>query len=199
MSQTVPISAAMVNELRTRTGAGLMDCKKALIESNGDFEEASTILKKKGIASAAKKADRSTGEGLVEAYIHFGGKIGVMLELNCETDFVARNEEFRALAREIAMQIAALNPIYVSRDEVDPALVAKEREVAIAQCEGKPAAAVEKIVAGKLDKWFSQICLLEQSFIKEQDHTVQDMITQKIAKMGENIIVRRFTRYQLGA
>ncbi|HQU08771.1 MAG TPA: translation elongation factor Ts [Opitutales bacterium] len=199
MSNTsVTITAAMVNELRGRTGAGLMDCKKALVEANGDYEEAITILKKKGIASAAKRAGREATEGLIESYIHFGGKIGVLVEMGCETDFVARNEEFRNLAKDICMQIAAMSPLYVSRDEVAQDLVAKEREVAIAQCEGKPAAAIDKIVEGKLDKWFAQICLLEQSLFKDQEIAVRDYIAQMITKIGENIIVRRFARYQLG-
>jgi len=189
----------MVNELRGQTGAGLLDCKKALVESNGNVEEAITILRKKGAASAAKKADRTTKEGLIESYIHVGGKVGVLIEVNCETDFVGRNEEFKAFARDLCLQIAAASPLYVARDQVPEAEVAKEREIAAAQVVGKPPAAAQKIVEGKLDKYYSTVCLLEQSFVKLPEKTVNDMLTEKIAKMGENIQVRRFARFQLGS
>jgi len=193
------ISAQMVNNLRIATGAGLLDCKKALTESNGNVDEATTILRKKGAASAAKKADRVTKEGLIESYIHVGGKVGVLLEVNCETDFVARNDDFKAFCRDVCLQIAAASPLYVSRDQVPEADLAKEREIAAAQVLGKPPAAVQKIVEGKLEKYFSTICLLDQPFVKLPEKTMKDMLTEKIAKIGENIQLRRFTRYQLGA
>ncbi len=193
------ITAQMVNELRTSTGAGLLDCKKALTESNGNFEEAVTILRKKGAASAAKKADRATKEGLVESYIHVGGKVGVLIEVNCETDFVARNEEFKAFVKDLCLQIAAANPTVVSREQVPEADVTKEREIAAAQVVGKPPAAVQKIVEGKLEKYYSTVCLLDQPFVKLPEKTIKDIITEKITKIGENIQVRRFVRYQLGA
>lgn len=193
------ISASMVNELREKTGAGFLDCKKALTEANGNVEEAITILRKKGAASAAKKADRTTKEGLIESYIHVGGKVGVLLEVNCETDFVGRNEEFRAFCKDICLQIAAANPLYVSREEVPETDLAKERDIAAAQVQGKPPAAVQKIVEGKLEKYYSTICLLDQPFVKLPEKTVKEMVTEKISKVGENIQIRRFTRYQLGA
>jgi elongation factor Ts len=193
------ISAQMVNELRSATGAGLLDCKKALTEANGNVEEATTILRKKGAASAAKKADRTTKEGLIESYIHVGGKVGVLIEVNCETDFVGRNDDFRQLCKDLCLQIAAANPLYVSRDQVPEADVAKEREIATAQVVGKPPAAVQKIVDGKLDKFYSTICLIDQPFVKVPEKTVKDILTEKITKIGENIQIRRFTRYQLGA
>jgi elongation factor Ts len=193
------ITAQMVGDLREKTGAGLLDCKKALTESNGNVEEAITILRKKGAASAAKKADRVAKDGLIESYIHVGGKVGVMIEVNCETDFVARNDDFRAFCKDLCLQIAAANPSYVSRDQVAEAELAKEREIAAAQVQGKPPAAVQKIVEGKLEKFYSTVCLLDQPFVKLPEKTVKDMVTEKIAKIGENIQVRRFTRYQLGA
>jgi elongation factor Ts len=193
------ISAQMVNELRSATGAGLLDCKKALTEANGNVDEATTILRKKGAASAAKKADRTTKEGLIESYIHVGGKVGVLIEVNCETDFVARNDDFRQLCKDLCLQIAAANPLYVSRDQVPEADVAKEREIAAAQVLGKPPAAVQKIVDGKLDKFYSTICLVDQPFVKMPEKTVKEIVTEKITKIGENIQIRRFTRYQLGA
>ena len=189
----------MVNDLRTATGAGLLDCKKALTESNGNVEEATTILRKKGAASAAKKADRATKEGLVESYIHVGGKVGVMIEVNCETDFVARNDDFKTFCRDLCLQIAAHSPLYVSRDQVPEADLAKEREIAAAQVQGKPPAAVQKIVEGKLEKYYSTVVLLDQPFVRLPEKSVKEIITEKIAKIGENIQVRRFVRYQLGA
>ena len=189
----------MVNDLRTATGAGLLDCKKALTEANGNVEEATTILRKKGAASAAKKADRATNQGLIESYIHVGGKVGVLLEVNCETDFVARNEDFKAFCRDLCLQIAAASPLYVGRDQVPEEDLAKEREIAAAQVQGKPPAAVQKIVEGKLEKFYSTICLLDQPFVKDPEKTVKDMLTERISKIGENIQIRRFTRYQLGA
>ena len=196
---STPITAQMVNDLRGVTGAGLLDCKKALTEANGNVEEATTILRKKGAASAAKKADRVTKEGLIESYIHVGGKVGVLLEVNCETDFVARNDDFKSFCRDVCLQIAAASPLYVSRDQVPEADVAKERDIAVAQVQGKPPAAVQKIVEGKLDKFFSTICLLDQPFVKLPEKTMKDILTERIAKTGENIQLRRFTRYQLGA
>jgi elongation factor Ts len=193
------ITAQMVNELRIATGAGLLDCKKALTEADGNVEAATTILRKKGAASAAKKADRVTKEGLIESYIHVGGKVGVLLEVNCETDFVARNDDFKAFCRDVCLQIAAASPLYVSREQVPEADLAKEREIASAQVQGKPPAAVQKIVEGKLEKFYSTVCLLDQPFVKLPEKTMKDMLTERIAKTGENIQLRRFTRYQLGA
>jgi elongation factor Ts len=192
------ITAKMVNDLRLATGAGLLDCKKALTEANGNIDEATTILRKKGAASAAKKADRATKEGLIESYIHVGGKVGVMIEVNCETDFVARNEDFKAFVRDLCLQIAAANPAVVSRDQVPEADLAKEREIAVAQVQGKPPAAVQKIVEGKIEKFYSTVCLLDQPFVKLPEKTVKELLTEKVAKIGENIQVRRFVRYQLG-
>jgi elongation factor Ts len=193
------ITAQMVNDLRTATGAGLLDCKKALTEAKGNIEEAVTILRKKGAASAAKKADRATKEGLVESYIHVGGKVGVLIEVNCETDFVARNDDFKAFVKDLCLQIAAANPAVVSRDQVPEADLAKEREIAAAQVQGKPPAAVQKIVEGKLEKYYSTVCLLDQPFVKLPEKTIKDILTEKIAKIGENIQIRRFVRFQLGA
>ena len=193
------ITAQMVNDLRIATGAGLLDCKKALTEADGNVEAATTILRKKGAASAAKKADRVTKEGLIESYIHVGGKVGVLLEVNCETDFVARNDDFKAFCRDVCLQIAAASPLYVSREQVPETDLAKEREIAVAQVQGKPPAAVQKIVEGKLEKFYSTVCLLDQPFVKLPEKTMKDMLTERIAKTGENIQLRRFTRYQLGA
>ena len=198
MSNT-PITAQAVASLRETTGAGLLDCKKALAESNGNVEEAITILRKKGAASAAKKADRLTKEGAIESYIHVGGKVGVLIEVNCETDFVARNEAFRAFVKDLCLQIAAASPLYVNRADVPEADLAKEREIAAAQVQGKPPAAVQKIVEGKLEKYYSTVCLLDQPFVKLPEKAVKDMLTEQITKIGENIQVRRFVRYQLGA
>jgi elongation factor Ts len=196
---STPITAQMVADLREKTGAGLLDCKKALAEANGNVEEAVTILRKKGAASAAKKADRATKEGLVESYIHVGNKVGVLIEVNCETDFVARNEEFRAFVKDLCLQIAAASPTHVSREEVPEADIAKERDIAAAQVQGKPPAAVHKIVEGKLDKYFATVCLVDQPFVKQPEKTVKELLTQLIAKIGENIQIRRFVRYQVGS
>ncbi len=192
------ITAAMVADLRAKTGAGMMDCKKALTESDGDFDAAIDSLRKKGVASAAKKAGRDASEGLIDSYIHLGGKVGVMVEVNCETDFVAKTDDFKTFVRDIGLHIAAAAPVVVSREEVDAAVVEKEREIATAQAEGKPPQAIQKIVEGKLEKFYSQVVLMEQPFVKNPDQTVKELVTEKIAKLGENIIVRRFTRYQLG-
>jgi elongation factor Ts len=196
---STPITAKMVNDLRILTGAGLLDCKKALVEANGNNEEAVTILRKKGAASAAKKADRTTKEGLVESYIHFGGGVGVLIEVNCETDFVARTDDFKSFVKDLCLQIAAFSPLHVSRDQVPEADVAKEREIASAQVVGKPPAAAQKIVDGKLEKYFSTICLIDQPFVKLPEKSVKDVLTETIAKTGENIQIRRFVRYQLGS
>lgn len=198
MSEQKQITAQLVNDLRKQTGVSLLECKKALVESNGDLEEALTILKKKGMASAAKKADREASEGTIQCYIHMGGRVGVMLELNCETDFVAKNDEFKQLAKDLCMHIAASSPLYVKREDVPAELVDKEKDVASAQTEGKPQAAAEGIIKGKLDKWFKTICLMEQDYVKDQSQTVQDILTQAISKMGENMMVSRFERYQIG-
>ncbi len=193
------ITAQQVNDLRSQTGAGLMDCKRALVETNGNIEEAITILRKKGAASAAKRADREAKEGLIESYIHVGGKVGVLIEVNCETDFVARNDDFKALVRNLGMHIAAANPLYVTRDQVPEAELNAEREIAAAQVAGKPPAAVQKIVEGKLEKFYSTIVLLDQPYVKVPEKSVKEIITEAIAKTGENIQVRRFVRYQLGS
>lgn len=193
------ITAKMVGELRAKTGAGLMDCKKALKEANGNEEAAIDYLRKKGIASAAKKADRSASDGLVESYIHLGGKVGVLVEVNCETDFVAKTEDFKKLVRDIAMHIAASSPSCVTREEVPEDLLAKEREIAAEQVKGKPEAIVDKIVSGKMEKVYQEIVLLEQPFVKNPDQTIADMLKEQIAKLGENIVVKRFARFQIGA
>jgi elongation factor Ts len=192
------ISATMVNELRAKTGAGLMDCKRALVENQGDQTQALEWLRKKGIASAVKKADRAAHEGTITSYIHLGGKVGVLIELNCETDFVAKTDEFQGLAKDLCMQIAAASPLYVAREQVAPELVEKEKEIATAQVVGKPPQAVEKIVQGKIDKWFGTICLLEQPYVRDQNKTVKDRVAESISRTGENIVVRRFTRYAIG-
>ncbi len=196
---STPITAQMVNDLRAQTGAGLMDCKRALVDANGNVEEAITILRKKGAASAAKKADRTAKEGLIESYIHLGGKVGVMIEVNCETDFVARNDEFRAFVKDLCLHIAAASPLYVTRDQVPEADLAAERDIAAAQVAGKPPAAIQKIVEGKLEKFYANVVLMDQPFVKIPEKSVKESITEKIAKTGENIQIRRFVRYQLGA
>lgn len=195
----VEISAKMVGELRERTGAGLMDCKKALVECNGNFDDAITFLKKKGVASALKKAGRDASEGIVESYIHNGGRVGVLLELNCETDFVAKNEEFHLLARDLCMHVAAANPLYVCAEEVPADVIAKEREIAASQVAGKPANVIEKIVQGKIEKFLAGVCLMDQPFVKNPDMTVRELLHSAISKMGENMRVSRFVRYQIGA
>jgi elongation factor Ts len=193
------ISADVVKELREKTGAGLMDCKRALAESSGDMEKAIDVLRQKGLASAAKKSGRTASQGLIGSYIHMD-KLGVMVEVNCETDFVARTDDFRELVKDIAMHIAAANPVYVSREEVPAETLEREKEIYRAQVTNKPPQVVEKIIEGKLDKFFSDMCLLEQVFIKDPEgkKKVKDLISDKIAKVGENVIVRRFARFQLG-
>ncbi|MGB9711253.1 MAG: translation elongation factor Ts [Thermodesulfovibrio sp.] len=192
------ITAQMVKELREKTGAGMMECKKALEASGGDFDKAIEYLRQKGLATAQKKATRDAREGIITSYIHMD-KIGVMLELNCETDFVARNEEFRQLGKDIAMHIAASNPQYIKREDVPEEVINKEKEIYKAQIKGnKPPQVVEKIIEGKLEKFFEEMCLLEQPFIKEPEKKIKDLINEKIAKFGENIVVRRFVRFQVG-
>jgi elongation factor Ts len=193
------ISAQAVKELREKTGAGMMDCKKALGESGGEIEKAIDILRKKGLASAAKRAGRSTGQGLIASYIHMD-RLGVMVEVNCETDFVARTDDFRALAKDIAMHVAAANPTYVSPEDVPVDVLAREKEVFASQVTGKPANIVEKIVEGKVQKFFEDVCLLEQTFVKDPEgkKKIKDLVTGAMAKVGENIVVRRFVRFQIG-
>lgn len=193
------ITAKMVGDLRAKTGAGLMDCKKALTETGGDEEKAIDILRKKGIASAAKKADRSASDGLVESYIHMGGKVGVLIELNCETDFVAKTDDFKALVRDIAMHIAATSPVCVNREDVPAELIEKEKEIASGQVTGKPENIVEKIVTGKIEKYYQENVLMEQTFVKNPDLTIKELLKEQIAKMGENMVIRRFARFQIGA
>ena len=194
------ITALMVKDLRDSTGAPFIDCKKALEEVSGDMEKALDILKIRGVAKASKKVGRYTPEGTVMSYIHAGGKIGVMIEVNCETDFVARNEEFQAFAREVAMQIAASNPTYVSKEEIPEAELEREKEVMKAQVleSGKPAEIAEKIVQGKIEKYYEEVCLLNQTYIRDTKLKIDDLLQALIAKIGENIKVRRFTRFQLG-
>lgn len=195
------ITAEMVKLLREATNAGVLDCKKALTETNGDFEAAVEILRKKGLATAAKKASRDANEGLIGTYIHPGSKVASIVEVNCETDFVARTDEFQQLARDLAMHVTAARPIWVARENVPADVTAKEREVFSEQManSGKPAQVVERIVDGKLDKWYSEVCLLEQPFIKDPDVTIKDLLTSRIASLGENIKVRRFSRLEIGA
>ena len=192
------INAKQVGELRAITGAGLMDCKKALVEAEGDFEKAATILRKKGIAYAAKRSGRNAAEGLIESYIHLGGKVGVMVEINCESDFVAKNEGFKEFCKDICMHIAAANPSFVKREDVPEDLIAKETEIATEQAAGKPAQAIQKIVEGKLNKFFAESCLMEQPFVKDSDKTIKDILTDQIALLGENMKIARFARFQIG-
>lgn len=194
------ITAKMVNDLRTRTGAGMMDCKKALVEANGDADAAVELLRKKGAAIADKKAGRTASQGLVSAYIHSNNKVGVLIEVACESDFVAKNADFQAFVKDLCMHIAAVSPICVSREEVPAALVEKEREIAMAQLaeDKKPDNIKAKIVEGKLDKYYQSVCLLEQPFVKDDKHTVKEVLTQKIATIGEKLEIKRFTRYQIG-
>ncbi len=194
------ITAALVKELRERTGAGMMDCKKALAATEGDMDKAIDFLREKGLAAAAKKAGRIAAEGLVESYIHGGGRIGVLVEVNCETDFVAKTDAFKSLVKDIAMHIAAANPSYLRREEVPSAELEHEKMVLSEQArnEGKPEKIIEKMVTGRIEKYYKEVCLLEQPFVKDPDKTISDLITESIAKIGENIAIRRFTRYQLG-
>jgi len=198
MSTKTAIDPKVVKQLREKTNAGMMDCKRALEEAAGDLVKAETILRTKGIASASKKASRVTKEGIVASYIHLQGKVGVLVEVNCETDFVAKNENFRSFVKDITLHIAAAHPLYVSRDDVPGKLIEAEREIYKAQVKGKPVNVTDKIVDGKLDKFYSTVCLLEQGFIKNPDVTIKDLLNGKIAELGENIVIRRFTRYLVG-
>ena len=192
------ITAQQVKELRERTGAGMMECKAALTEANGDIEAATTILRKRGLAQATKKAGRSTNEGLIGSYIHMGGRIGVLVEVNCESDFVARTEDFQALAREIAMHVAAASPQYVRRDEVPGDVLESERAIYRDQVKDKPAQVVDKIVEGKLNSFYEQVCLLDQPSIRDPKMTIGQIVQAAIARMGENISIARFVRFKLG-
>lgn len=192
------ITAKIVMALREKTNAGMMECKAALKEADGDLEKAETILRKKGTIKAEKKADRQTKEGIISSYIHMAGRIGVLIEVNCETDFVARNENFQAFVKDLSLHIAAANPKFLGREEIPEALIAKEREIAADQVKGKPEAIAEKIIQGKIDKIFSEQCLLEQAFIKNPDQTIGDYVKGKISELGENLVVRRFVRWAVG-
>lgn len=194
------INATLVKELREKTGVGIMDCKKALAESNGDLEKAVDYLRKKGIATAQKRGGRTTSEGQVQAYIHGGGKIGVMVEANCETDFTGKTADFTEFVKNLAMQIAATNPLTIDREGLSPETVAKERDIYMTQAResGKPEKVLEKIVDGKMKKFYSDVCLLEQPFVKNPDITIQDLLNEMMAKTGENVVIRRFVRYLLG-
>jgi elongation factor Ts len=192
------ITAEIVNKLRQKTNAGMMDCKKALTEAKGDMEAAETILRKKGITKAEGKADRAAKEGVIASYIHLAGRVGVLIEVNCETDFVAKNENFQTFVKDLTLHIAAANPTYLQREDVPASVLEKEREIAAEQVKGKPANVVDKIVEGKLNKIFSEQCLLEQAYIKDDKIIIRDLVKSKIAELGENIVVRRFTRYAVG-
>jgi len=196
----VEVSASMVKDLREKTGAGMMDCKKALSETGGDFQKAVDYLRQKGLATAAKRAGRIASEGRIGSYIHAGGKIGVMVEVNCETDFVAKTDDFQVFAKDIAMHIAASNPSYVRREEVPPEVLEREREIYRAQARDakKPDKIIDKIVDGKLEKFYGEACLLEQPFVKDPDITIQDLLNGFIGKVGEKVEIRRFTRFQVG-
>lgn len=192
------ISAQIVKKLREETGAGMMECKKALGEANGDFEKAKLILRKRGIAIADKKSARAAKEGIIASYIHVGDKVGVLVEVNCESDFVGRNPDFREFVKNITLQIAAAEPRYVAREDVPAAIIEREKEVATAQVKNKPPQAVAKIIEGKLDKFYQTVCLLEQGYVRDQNQTIKDVITATVAKLGENILIRRFIRWKVG-
>lgn len=194
------VTATLIKDLRERTGAGMADCKKALVEVNGDIDKAIDYLRTKGLAKAAKKAGREATEGSVVSYIHGGGRIGVLVEINCETDFVARNEDFQAFSKEVALQIAAMNPMFVRKDEVSTDVVEKERAVLLAKAKesGKPEPVIAKMVDGQISKWMKEICLLDQPFVKNPDKTIEQVQSELVAKIGENIKIRRFVRFELG-
>ncbi len=194
------ITSQMVKELREKTNAGMMDCKRALGETDGDMEKAIDLLRQKGLAVAAKRANRATSEGVIECYIHAGGKLGVMVEVGCETDFVAKTDDFKAFARDIAMHVAAVNPVAVSREEIPPDLVEREKAIYVKQAQesGKSENITEKIVTGKIEKYISEICLLDQKFVKNPDFSIQDLLNELVAKIGENISIKRFARFQIG-
>ena len=194
------IDAKVVKALREKTGAGMMDCKKALTEAEGNEEKAIDILREKGLAAAAKRSGRAANQGIVDSYIHLGGKIGVLVEVNCETDFVARNDEFREFVRNLCLQVAATNPTYLNKEEVPEEILDKERQIIKAQAlnEGKPEKVIEKIVEGRLDKFYRENCLLEQEYVKDEELTIKDLLTNLIAKIGENIVIRRYVRFEIG-
>ncbi|MBL7071083.1 MAG: translation elongation factor Ts [Candidatus Omnitrophica bacterium] len=192
------VKADQVKRLREKTGVGMMSCKEALREAGGDLDKAVDILRKKGEAKAITQSGRTAKEGLVASYIHLGGKIGVLLEMSCETDFAAKSEDFKGLVKDICMHIAASNPLYAKREDVPNEVIAKEKEIFTAQVKGKPEKAVEKIITGKLEKFYKDVCLLEQPFVKNPDTTVKDLMVASVSKIGENIFIRRFTRYQVG-
>jgi elongation factor Ts len=194
------IDAKIVKALREKTGAGMMDCKKALTEAEGNEEKAIDILREKGLAAAARRSGRAANQGVVDSYIHMGGKIGVLVEVNCETDFVARNDEFREFVRNICLQVAATSPLYLKKEEVPESILDKERQIIKAQAlnEGKPEKVIDKIIEGRLEKYYREHCLLEQSFVKDEDQTISGLLTSMIAKIGENIVIRRFTRFEIG-
>jgi elongation factor Ts len=196
----VTITSQMVKELRDKTNAGMMDCKKALTDTGGDMEKAVDLLRQKGLAVAAKRAGRETKEGVVEAYIHAGGKLGVMVEVGCETDFVAKTDDFKAFAKNVAMHIAAANPVAVNRAEVPPEVLQREKDIYVNQAleSGKPQQIVEKIVVGKVEKYLADICLMEQKYVKNDELTIQDLLNELVAKMGENISIKKFARFQIG-
>lgn len=194
------IDAKTVKALREKTGAGMMDCKKALQEAEGNEEKAIDILREKGLAAAARRSGRAANQGIVDSYIHMGGKIGVLVEVNCETDFVARNDEFREFVRNICLQVAATNPAYLTKEEVPESILDKERQIIRTQAlnEGKPEKVIDKIVEGRLEKYFRENCLLEQPFVKDEDLNIHELLTNLIAKIGENIVIRRFSRFEIG-
>ncbi len=194
------IDATLVKDLREKTGAGILDCQKALTQTGGDITKAIDFLRQKGLATAEKKAGRTTNDGLIVSYIHAGNKLGVLLEINCETDFVAKTDDFQELARDLAMHIAAAGPLHIKREDIPAGVLDKEKEIFLAQAResGKPAAVLDKIVAGRLEKFYAEACLLEQPFVKDPGVTIKDLLSQKIAKLGENISIRRFTRFRLG-
>jgi elongation factor Ts len=194
------ITAEMVKELRSLSGAGMMDCKKALVETEGDKDKALNLLREKGLAQAAKKAGRTASQGIIDSYIHLGGKVGVMVEVNCETDFVARNEEFKTFVRDLCLQVAATNPTYLSRDDVPAQIIDNEKDILKKQAlrENKPEKIIDKIVSGRIEKYYEENCLLEQAFIKDQDINITELLNNKIAQMGENILIRRFIRFEIG-
>ncbi|WP_338000871.1 translation elongation factor Ts [Acetobacterium fimetarium] len=194
------MDAKLVKELRAKSGAGMMDCKKALVETDGNIEEAMVLLREKGLAATNKKSGRIAAEGIVESYIHMGGKIGVLVEVNCETDFVAKNEGFKSFVKDVAMHIAASNPLYVTKEEVPAEEIEKEKEILRVQAlnEGKPEKIIEKMVEGRISKFYKEICLLEQPFVKNPDMTIEDLVKEQIMSIGENVKIRRFARFQMG-
>lgn len=194
------IDAKVVKALREKTGAGMMDCKKALQEAGGNEEKAVDILREKGLSAAARRSDRAANQGIIDSYIHLGGKIGVLVEVNCETDFVARNDEFREFVRNICLQVAATNPVYLNKEEVPEKILEKERQIIKAQAlnDGKPEKVIEKIVDGRLEKYYRENCLMEQAFIKDEDINIKELLTNLMARIGENIVIRRFSRFEIG-